>query len=286
MPLSLRKAILSTVSYADIFDYPLTAEEIWRWIIKYKNITMQQCNKEIKKNNLIQFQSGYFFLKHRKEIIDLRKAREKYSLEKLKTAQEIANLLKFIPSVKLVGITGALAMNNAKEEDDIDLFIITSGRLLWTTRCLSTLLVEITGRRRHPGESNINNKICLNMFVDEEYLEVFKKEQDLFSAHEVIQMKPLFERDNTYKKFLRRNSWVRKYLSNATESIKYKVLSNKSENKTPNLLENILRQFQLWYMRNRKTTEVIKEGVIRFHPHDARVWVMQKYRERFKKFKL
>jgi len=53
-----------------------------------------------------------------------------------------------------------------------------------------------------------------------------------------------------------------------------------------NLVETSLKKFQLWYMRNRRTTEVIKNGVIRFHPEDARVWVMEKYKERLMKNKL
>ena len=49
-----------------------------------------------------------------------------------------------------------------------------------------------------------------------------------------------------------------------------------------NLLERFLRSFKLWYMQNRRTTEIISSGIIRFHPRDARQWVLQSYKRKSK----
>ncbi|TSC53191.1 MAG: hypothetical protein LiPW16_466, partial [Microgenomates group bacterium LiPW_16] len=38
-------------------------------------------------------------------------------------------------------------------------------------------------------------------------------------------------------------------------------------------LEALAYWVQLKYMNPRRTTEVISEGIIRFHPQDARKWV-------------
>lgn len=291
MPSFLQEAILHTLIYSDIFDYPLTKDEIWKGLIKCNNVTMQECKNETQKLKTIKFKRGFYFLKGRDKLVSIRKERKKYSAEKLYKAYEIINKIKLIPSVKLIGTTGALAMENGKKEDDIDLFIIATAGLLWTTRLLVTLLVEITGMRRHPQEKNANNKICLNMFVDEDNLAVPKKEQDLFSAHEVVQMKPLFVRGNTYQKFLQENNWVEKYLPNAYKKLAL-VESDKDtsevakqrfrllgwwRNQVNKITDFFLKIIQLWYMRNRRTTEVIKEGVIRFHPQDARIWIMERY---------
>lgn len=288
----LTRAIVKTILYADIFDYPLTAVEIWKWLIGFRIK-----NKELRIKNIknIREQEGYYFLEGRERLVDLRKEKEKWSQEKLKIAQKIGRLLKFIPTVKLVGITGALAANNAKKEDDIDLFIVTSKDLLWTTRFLSTLLVEITGKRRHPGETSVNNKICLNMFVDENHLAISQKEQDLFSAHEVLQMKLIWDRDDTYQRFMQKNSWAKKYLPNVWYEVIKKLEIKKLRVKNYyfpnylltqllNYLEFFLKKFQLWYMENRRTKEVIKDGIIRFHPHDAREWVMREYKNRKDKY--
>ncbi len=285
MPSFLQEAILHTIIYSDIFDYPLTKDEIGKWLIGTNNIEHITKDK-IEEIKLIKRKNGFYFLKGMDKLVSIRKERKKYSEEKLNKTCKIINRIKLIPSVKLIGITGALAMDNGKKEDDIDLFIITSSGLLWTTRLLVTLLVEMTGMRRHPQEKNVNNKICLNMFMDENNLEIPKKEQDLFSAHEVMQMKPLWDKDKTYQKFLYANKWVKKFLPNAVLSYnKEPALTRRGRQITKNnkanifldLVEVFCKRFQLWYMRKRRTAEVIKEGVIRFHPQDARTWIMDRY---------
>lgn len=312
MPSNLGRAILKTLTYCDIFDYPLTEAEIWKRLIRHKDTKLQrvkaakgQSFKEVLFSlERVKEKGNFYFLKGREHIVDIRKERENWSREKLKIAKEIASLLKLIPSIKLVGITGALAVENSDKLDDIDLFIVTSPKLIWITRFFTTVLVEMTGKRRHPGQADVSDKICLNMFVDEEHLSIDKKERDLFSAHEVVQMKPIWDRDNTYKKFLDVNIWVRKFLPNAfvnlehiTKNIK---LFNKTQSRPKNkkkflvhsswfivrLLEESSKRFQLWYMRKRRTKEVIRDGVIRFHPQDARKWVMEKYLEKMSSFSI
>lgn len=48
-------------------------------------------------------------------------------------------------------------------------------------------------------------------------------------------------------------------------------------------LEALARWLQLKYMKSRRTTEIVEPGRIRFHPKDARKWVLRKYRERLNK---
>jgi hypothetical protein len=105
-------------------------------------------------------------------------------------------------------------MKNSDKDDDIDLLIVTKKNRLWLTRLLAVLLVELVARRRRPGEKDAKDKICLNMFLDETHLGVPPKERDLFSAHEVCQLKVLWERDNLYQGFLRNNQWTKEFLPN------------------------------------------------------------------------
>lgn len=288
MSLIRSRAILKTLIYADLFDYPLTEEEIWKRVIKVKSPQHQsvwgrrqtEVKSTIKNLKLIQEKDGLYFLKEREKIVALRQRRKKWSEEKLKIAKKIASFLRFIPTIKLIGITGALAIDNVKEDDDIDLFVVTSQGLLWTTRLLATFLTEVTGRRRHPGETNVADKICLNMFVDEDHLSVPSFERDLFSAHEVVQMKPLYDKGDTYQKFLQANLWVKDYLPNGIGIKNALKTPEKSVRPYFSVVEKIFKNFQLWYMGKRRTTEVITDGVIRFHPQDARKWVLKKYHQR------
>jgi len=213
-PVELKKAVLSTLAYADIFDYPLKKEEIWRFLLSDIRYQILDVSKGLKELPEVSQKNNFYFLKEREHLVLLRKKRERWSKEKLKIAQKVANWLKIIPTIKMVAVTGALAMENSNENDDIDLLIITSKSRLWLTRFLTVILLELVANRRHPADKEVKDKICLNMFLDEGHLEVPKKEQDLFSSHEVCQLKVLWDKNGIYQKFLKANLWSKKFLPN------------------------------------------------------------------------
>lgn len=292
----LQPAVLRTLAYADIFDYPLTFEELYQFFVVHKPLSHTDFKKALSlisaDSKLINADVGFFFLAGREKIVALRKKRERWSREKLKIAQKVAGWLRLIPWVRLVGVTGSLAIGNSSEADDIDILIVCSKGRLWLTRLASVLLLEALGKRRRPSDREVRDKICLNMFLDEAHLSVPEKERDLFSAHEVCQLKILWDKEGIAEKFFRENRWVKKYLPNSLNitlntknlrqrgkvvSIQYLVFS---------YLENIVKRFQLWYMEKRRTTEVISDGIIRFHPQDARGWVLREYGLRLQKLGL
>jgi len=209
---SFQKSIFKTLIYADIFSYPLTFDQLKKFLITPKKIDFDIT--DINKIKGILKKKNYFFLKGRSEIIRERVKKERYAREKIKIAQKTARLLKLIPFIKMVGVTGNLAMKNTLENDDIDFLIVTSKNRLWLSRFLVVCLLELLGKRRHPKEKEVKDKICLNMFLDEDNLRIPKKEQNLFSAHEVLQFKPLWQRGNIYDDFLNQNQWVKKFLVN------------------------------------------------------------------------
>jgi len=216
----MEKAILRTLAYADVFDYPLSAPEVWKWLIGQQATGDRQ--KEVEKTlkeksflvSRVSCRHGLYCLSGKEKIVKIREQRKTWSASKIKLAEKVAGILRLIPWVKLIGITGALAMNNSKEDDDLDLLIVTSKNRLWLTRLFSVFLVELTGKRRRPGDKLVKNKICLNMLLDESHLAIPEKEQDLFSAHEVCQMKLLWEKERTYQQFLKANQWSQEFLPN------------------------------------------------------------------------
>lgn len=210
----MKKTILSTLAYADIFDYPLKEKEIYRFLISDIRYQILDISKGLKELPEVSQKNNFYFLKEREQLVLLRKKRERWSKEKLKIAQKVANWLKIIPTIKMVAVTGALAMENSNKNDDIDLLIITSKNRLWLTRFLTVILLELVAKRRHPADKEVKDKICLNMFLDEGHLKVPEKEQDLFSAHEVCQLKVLWDKNGIYQKFLKANLWSKKYLAN------------------------------------------------------------------------
>ena len=209
----LKKAVLKTVAYADIFAYPLSLKQLHLFLIE-QQISWDHFQKADFKNSLLQEKNGFYFLKGKQNLVKLRAEKEKISQKKLSLAIKKANWLKVIPSIRMVGLTGNLAMRNAQDQDDIDLLIVTKAGGLWLTRLLTVLFLDFFNWRRLPGQKKVKDKICLNMFLDESHLQIPKAKQNLFTAHEVVQLKPLWERDNLYQKFIKQNLWVKKFLPN------------------------------------------------------------------------
>lgn len=290
----MRSAILRTLAYADIFDYPLTLKEIHKWLI----------GTAITPNS----SHNYYYLPNRQHLVSLRHRRFKWSLPKIDRAKQIGEWLKFIPWVKCICITGALAMRNSDENDDIDLMIITSANRLWLTRLLVTILTEFLGIRRHPSlprsdpaaagsairgrhpstiynlRSKIyTNKICLNLWLDETSLSVPKPQRNLYTAHEVAQAKPIINKNSTYAHFLSSNSWLNNYLPNV---IIPKHPKHPNFPNFPNLLNLLAFKLQYWYMKRRMTREKVSLHFAFFHPQNTSQYVMREYNKRLKQLNI
>ncbi len=275
MKITKRDAVRIAVAYGEVFDYPLTEEELVTWA-PFRVIRPP-----------LAVPQGVAL---RKRLIAIRNKRAAWSEEKWGRARRVAGLLRLIPTITLVGVTGGLTRSNARKEDDIDFLIITAPKTLWVTRALCTILLDLLHLRRRPGDREFQNLICLNMFMSEDGLAVPSSERDLFTAHEVLLMTPIWERDNTYVNFLRANRWVGTFLPNAWER---KKENGKRKNEKKSFFVNLLpfierpaKKIQLSYMKRRRTTEVVTQNVIRFHPRDARVWIKRALGQRLSRYKI
>jgi len=275
--------VFAAVAYADVFDFPLTRDEIRLWAVGgIDRVPSSLTGLDISKKAGIE----YVCLPKRKSLVHIRQLRQKSAVFKWRRIHAASRLFRIIPTLLLVGVSGGLAVENAKEGDDIDLFFVSRKNTLWLTRSLVTFVAEILGMRRRPGDRRVKNKICLNMFMAEDALSLPRNERDFFAAHEVLQMVPLWEREGVYQRFLSANRWVKHFFPNAWhDKIRGMVRSDKKSRINVltwlqgaiALLEPVASFVQRVYMRKRRTSEVIEYGMIRFHPNDARKWVREKY---------
>ena len=282
----IQREILKTLIYADIFDYPLTLIELEKFLIGRSGIGAKTAKKTLLEilTDLKQIDTDgeLYFLKGREKIVRLRKRREGWAKEKWGIAEKTARKLQKLPMIKLIGVTGALAMNNTHEEDDIDLLVVSSVNSLWLTRLLIFLLCPVLGiKRRKPGEKKVKNKICFNLFLDESHLKV--RPTNLFLAHEVCQVKPLVNKDKTYERFLWENRWVRDYLPNAI-SFNNETMEQSNNGFMASLLHcfiAILNQvaffLQYGYMKPKMTCERVSLHQAFFYPQDLQDKILNRY---------
>lgn len=284
------KAILKTVAYSSVFKYPLTLDQLWRFLIWDNNSRLsfskfsRELNALVKTKKVFQIDSLYLLENKKSWILDYRK-QKKEGQRKLTIARKTAFLLSYIPTIEFIGLSGKLALLAASKNEDIDFFIITKKNSLWITRILILIFLLFVGLKRDPQSNKTKDRICANMFVDKSRLRIPQSEQDLFCAHEVSQLVPLVSKNNTYDLFLKENSWIKKYLPNSIKILGEKDTKILGDNHLIFLLENIAYKIQIWYMRNKRTTEVIKKNYVRFHPHDARIWVLPQYHKNIESLK-
>ncbi|MBI2022238.1 hypothetical protein HYS97_00075 [Candidatus Daviesbacteria bacterium] len=299
--MNIEKAILQTLIYADIFDFPLKAWEIHKWLIG-KKASLRQIEKALRRQSLefkVKIQKGYYFLKGRENLVSKRLKRKRQSQIYFNQAKLISQTFKLIPWVKLVGISGSLAMENSTKKDDIDLFIITQKNRLFLSRLLLLGLTEITGKRRKKNEkpNKTSGKICINTLLEEENLG--QKNKNIYLAHEILQMKVLWQKDRIYQKFLEENNWVFKYLPNWISGMNNEARSIKNGKKQTNhnlvfiildkildFLENLAKNFQLKYIGSPKGDEKILNNALFFHPIDHGKEILKEYQKRLKRFKI
>ena len=86
--MNVSSAILSTLAYHDIFDYPLDLSEIFDLLVKKKSgkESIARGLGRLRIAGKVSGNNECFFLKGRRKIVRVRKLRIKYSQAKLKQA--------------------------------------------------------------------------------------------------------------------------------------------------------------------------------------------------------
>jgi hypothetical protein len=203
----LRGAILRALLYADLFEFPLTGSEIQRYLIgegATASLVQATLDGDVTLGRHVERTGEWYHLAGRSHLAEVRRQRADVSAHLWPAARRYAAAIAHLPFVRLVGVTGALAMDNARPGDDIDLFVLTQPGRLWLCRLLVLATVKLAARRHY--------RLCPNFLLSTDHLRL--SSQNLFAAHEVVQMVPL-QPGGWYGAFIEANGWVRDFLPNA-----------------------------------------------------------------------
>jgi hypothetical protein len=208
----LDHAILRTILYADVFDFPLTAHEIHHYLIHDGPVPLDVVQSTLQGSRLLANTltecDGFYALANRSELINLRRARRDYVKRMWPRARRYARWLASLPYVRMVALTGALAVHNPLENDDYDYMLVVKPGRVWLARAFAIVLVRVC---RLYGDV-----LCPNYVTSENALA--QKWQNLFLAHELAQMVPLYGID-LYWRARRDNIWSEELLPNALEPL-------------------------------------------------------------------
>jgi hypothetical protein len=198
------QSVFHTLAYADVFDYPLTASEVYRYLT-YAEGTVEEVTRALSEKSLFSQLGDYFTLHGREHIVETRKYRALVAARLWTKSARYGRIIAWLPFVKMVAVTGSLAMNNTDEGNDVDYMIVTAQNHLWSCRAMILLIARIAKLE--------GLHLCPNYLVTTNALEL--KEQSLYVAHELAQMIPLSGME-IYDEIRRRNAWIEDYLPHAS----------------------------------------------------------------------
>lgn len=263
--MALKHDILATLSYFDVFDYPITQTEIAQFI---GNVYSQQelangLQQLIAENWVFSFDE-FYTLQDNYALILRRKKGNAKAKAMLKTAGKVAAFLSGFPFVKGVAVSGSLSKNFADENSDIDFFIITKKNRLWLARTL------MHGFKKLSFLFKKEDWFCMNYYIDEEMLQI--KEKNIYTAIEVATLLPLRGID-AFQQFFLCNRWSKEFLPNHSLRISYveesknpifkKAIELIFKNTFGNLLDLLLMKItaRKW-MAKTKSNKRNKRGIV------------------------
>lgn len=204
--MNIKKNIIATLTYFDLFDYPLTYHEIFLFLeSKCDEADLKEAINYLISCKLIFKLDDFYSLKNDHFISIRRQKGNQKAAELLGKAKYVGQLLIKFPYVRGVGISGSLSKNFADDQSDIDLFIIAKKNRVWIARTLMHLFKKLTFL------VNKQHYYCMNYYVDEQQLEIVEK--NIYTAIEITTIIPL-QGDSAFSAFYCANSWTKIFLPN------------------------------------------------------------------------
>ena len=204
---SLQQHIESTLTYFELFSYPLTATEIHRFLNFACSIRdVEDQLVLMKKNGKVDCsEQGYYSRLHQPRWSVERDMGNKRAEKLLKLSSRFVRVIKRFPFVEAIAISGSLSKYYADKDADIDYFIITTTNRLWIARTLLHLYKKLTFLRGH------QHYYCMNYFIDQSALEIGDK--NIYTAIELVTLLPVYNQEAILK-LKHQNGWFAEFLPN------------------------------------------------------------------------
>lgn len=297
----IKEDILKTICWFDVFDYPMTKEEIWRYGLFIDACSLEEVEVELRQLLLtgqLEQAELFYHLPCRRQLVDERKSRFNYTDQKFKIAMRVAKIFRLIPSIEMIALGNLIGSHNLRQNGDIDLLIVAKPGTIWTTRFVTALIAKLLGIR--PTEKSSKDKICLSFFVtsDKLDLEQIAQVDHLYFFYWAAFLTPIYDRNGSFEKFIKANSWIKERLPNFFLQAPHHLRLAKNFRcyvadwlfKVLAMFEDRLKNLQLSIMpdnlkelANKDTRVIVNDQILKFHANDRRQEFQSKFKARFAK---
>lgn len=307
---STRISVLQTLAWFDIFDYPLTGEELhkhlWQGGAGISYVDFLEILDEMEEEKRIKQKFGYYMLNDRNGLVEKRNRSLALVERKMQIAKRAAKAICWIPFVEAIFLCNTVAFGWPKKESDVDFFIVIRKGRLWLTRFLITIVLSLRGLRRN--KKSIKDKVCLSFYVTDDALnikDIALDEEDIYLVYWLRYLIPLYIGEAGIDAPLYANFWVSHFTPQVHEistlhryiamhgkigsSVK-RILAAAWKGSYGDLLETQAKKIQQIKMKRNTqsiqnagdTRVVISDTRLKFHENDRRAMYKQMWIERCK----
>lgn len=206
MQVSIERSIIKVLAYFDLFNYPVTKEEVVFFLDSpMPEAPVQQALDALVDAGIIFRLNTFYSLQNEWALAERRIKGNGNAESLLITAHKVSRFLFRFPYVRGIGISGSLSKKFADEKADIDFFIITKANRLWIARTAMHLFKKLTflvGKQHW---------FCMNYYIDEKALQI--EEHNIFTAMELTTLIPVYG-NGTMDSFFHSNQWATYYFPN------------------------------------------------------------------------
>ena len=282
----IEKTIYTTLAYFSYFGYPLTVFELWKWqYLPARIFSLAEIILALKKSTWLSDRvacaDGMYAIGNEQAVGCQLLARQERYADAIRKERKLKWALWYInrlPDVLATALCNNMPLHFTSKQSDIDIFIITKTKRVWSARL--TTVTPLVILKQRPGEAK-QDPIDSSFFVSEEALDlsVWRHKFDPYFAYWLAMLTPVYGERELWSKFFEKNSWAFVEIPNARPAIRaYRTRLNDNY-KIPffPISEDRARQIQekkfpqdIKLRLNKDSCIVVSGDVLKFHKNDRR----------------
>lgn len=294
----LEKAIWRTICWFAIFDRPLTAFEIWKWLWSpgQKYSLAEVCRALSQSwwlSERLVGENGFHARRAGRPIGELMIERQEKFLDsarKFKKLRRVVGPMSLAPGVRAVAAVNTMSWWQTNAKSDIDLFIIVQPGTIWLTRLL--LVAPFALLKLRPGASEQRDPFCFTFFATElaaGLRNLCWPGVDPYMNYWTRAVVPVYSLNSQWRRYHLANEWVSENLPNSYPRASHPDLAAYGWWQWPwsfAFFDNFARTIQkkrfpekILQLKNLDTRVVISNDILKFHVDDPRAEFKRRWEE-------
>ncbi len=305
-PTDLEQSILRTLCWFAVFERPVTGFEIWKWLIEpARKYSLAEVYRVLQGSEWVggraEEHGGCYRViggvpRPREDFettIGTRSQNYLDATKKFRKLRRASHYFRLFSSARSLAAVNSIAWMNTNAQSDIDLFVVTKPKSIWSTRFW--MVAPFILFRSRPGASD-QDPLCFSFFASSNALAMDHlrlKEGDHYFAFWLKSLVPMFDHDGHFKKLQNENAWADHMLPNASPRTVHPL--HKTSLTFPTF--PTFPTFQTFYrsisqkrfpmairnLANKDSRVVISDEMLKFHETDRRAEFERMYKEKVDK---